>query len=391
MMNQRRIPMLLALLVQCGCAESRVSIAAERWDSAGVEILAYASLAHHGSLEVAAEPGVWVKGDGRIPPFDRISAIAVLRDSSIVVADRGANQVHSFSADGSYLWSAGHPGEGPGEFQRIEQLFVTARDTLLVVDLGLRRITVLSPTGEYVRDERFPEGVGVPVALLPSGEMLYLDQKRTDAPGVGVHHTSATWSAVDPADASVRALLTTAGHDSYYGQADGRSVIFNPNFLRHAYVTPLDNGFAFSLSDEGRVDQYGPEGELLRSLRIPEEVLSAEITDPQAVRDGLLEGVPPPMQDGFRELVQDLPIPARWPPIGGMIADDAHRLWVQEYRSARDGEITWHVFAADGTYVDEVTTPGRFTPQAVRHDMIVGVWRDELDVQSVRLYRIRER
>ena len=384
------LPTLVGILF-VGCAESRSPVHVQRWDSAGTEVLAYASLAESASLEVAAEPGVWVRGDERIPPFDRISAMAVLADGSIVVADQGADQVYAFSEEGSYLWSAGRSGEGPGEFRRIEQLFVTPGDTILAVDPGLTRTTVLSPTGVYVRDEPFLAGAGAPVALLASGELLYLSQKQTDEPSVGVHHTLATWSAVDMSGASARALATTAGHDSYYGRASGRSVVFNPPFLRHAYVAPLDSGFAFSLSDEGRIDSYGPEGDLLRSVRFPGEALSAEITDPQAVRDALLDGVPPPMQDGFRELVQDLPIPARWPPIGGMLTDDAHRLWVQEYRPAVDAETTWHVFAADGLYVSEVKTPGGFTPMVIRHDQIAGTWRDELDVESVRLYRIRER
>ncbi|NNF15026.1 MAG: 6-bladed beta-propeller [Gemmatimonadetes bacterium] len=390
-MKQARLMMLCASLVQFGCTESRASIDAERWDSAGVEMLSYSSLTHKGSLQVSAEPAVWIEGDARIPPFDRITAVTILRDSSIVVADQGASQVHAFGADGSYLWSAGRPGGGPGEFQRLEQLFVTGNDTILAVDPRSRRITVLSPTGDYVRDDRFPESVGSPVALLASEEVVYLDQQRTDAHTVGVHHTSATWSAADPAGAAVRELLTTPGHDSYYGIASGRNVIFNPSFLRHVYVVPLMTGFALALSDEGRIDQHGRGGELLRSVLIPDELLSVEVADPQAVRDGLLESVPPAMQDGFRSLVQDLPVPARWPPIGGLIADDAHRLWVQEYQASREDEITWHVFAADGTHLDQVTTPGGFTPRVVRHDVVAGVWRDELDVQSVRLYRVLAR
>ena len=389
-MHPVRLPLLLPVLL-VACTGSHVPNDAERSDSAGAEIVAYASLTPSGSLEVASEPDLWIQGDERIAPFDRISAMAVLGDGSVLVADEGAAQVHAFSADGSYLWSAGRSGDGPGEFRQVETLFVTPQDTILAVDARSRRITVLAPTGLYVRDQRFPEEIGEPVTMLKGGTVLYLGQKGADDPGVGVHHSVATWSAVDSEGASPRAVLTTAGHDSYHGVASGMSIVIRPSFLRHAYAVPLDSGFAVALSDVGRIDEYDSDGRLLRSIRVPEAVLSSAITDPEAVREGLLDGVPPPMQEGFRELVQDLPIPAGWPPIGGMIAADADRLWVQEYRASRNAPIRWHVFDVDGSYVDEVTTPAHFTPQVIRGGLIAGVWRDDLDVQSVRLYRIRGR
>jgi hypothetical protein len=97
------------------------------------------------------------------------------------------------------------------------------------------------------------------------------------------------------------------------------------------------------------------------------------------------------MVAAVREMAADIPIPPRWPPIGALISDDMGRLWVGEHHAPDVSEVTWHVFTSDGTYVDEVTFPGRFTPQAIRGGTVAGIWKDELDVQSIRLYRISER
>lgn len=383
----KRIAPLCALLVGA-CADSASTPDVERWDSGGTEIVAHGALVPREPLELSVQPHLWIRGDERIPPFDRLSAVAILGNGDIVVADAGTSRVHAFSSEGDYLWSAGRPGEGPGEFRQISAVFVTGEDTILVADGGVARTTVLSPAGDVVRDHRFASEYGAPTGLLASGALLYLDQERIGEPGVGVQPTLATWSTVDLAGAGGQTLVTTPGSESYYGQAGGRNVIIRPPFMRHVYGAPVDDGFLVSLSDQPRVDVYGSGGDLLRSMRLPESKLLVSITDVQSAREGLLVNVPEEMHAIFRELLAGVPIPPTWPAIGGLVVDDEGRVWVQQYRSEDEAEQTWHVFTLDGAYVDEVSTPGRFAPRAIRDDLVAGIWRDELDVESVRIYRI---
>lgn len=386
----RRIAPLCGLLVGA-CADGASTPEVERWDSAGIEIVAHGALAPREPLEVSGQPHLWIRGDERIPPFDRLSEVVILGNGNIVVADAGTGRVHAFSAEGAYLWSAGRPGEGPGEFREISAVFVTGEDTILVADARLARTTVLSPAGEVVRDHGFAPEYGAPTGLLASGALLYLDQERIGEPGVGVQPTLATWSAVDLAGAAGRTLVTTPGSESYYGQAEGRNVIIRPPFMRHVYAAPVDDGFLVSLSDQPRVDVYGPDGDLLRSMRLPESEVLVRITDARSVREDLLVNVPEDMHAIFRELLADMPIPPTWPAIGGLVVDDEDRVWVQQYRSEDEAGQIWHVFTLDGAYLDEVSTPGRFAPRAIRGDLVVGFWRDELDVESIRVYRILRR
>jgi len=48
------------------------------------------------------------------------------------------------------------------------------------------------------------------------------------------------------------------------------------------------------------------------------------------------------------------------------------------------------VFDSTGHAIAKVQCPARMRPYVVGPDVIIGMWRDEDDVQHVRVYRIRK-
>ncbi|MCK5447141.1 MAG: hypothetical protein KAJ43_03315, partial [Gemmatimonadetes bacterium] len=52
------------------------------------------------------------------------------------------------------------------------------------------------------------------------------------------------------------------------------------------------------------------------------------------------------------------------------------------------GSDDWDVFDADGRYLGVVTMPDRFSAFSLKGDLLYGVWRDEFEVQYVKVYRI---
>jgi hypothetical protein len=71
-----------------------------------------------------------------------------------------------------------------------------------------------------------------------------------------------------------------------------------------------------------------------------------------------------------------------------MHADALGHLWLQEYVLDQDAGHRWMVFDTDGRWLGSVDTPARFTVSEIGADYVLGVWRDSLDVQHVRLYRL---
>ena len=48
----------------------------------------------------------------------------------------------------------------------------------------------------------------------------------------------------------------------------------------------------------------------------------------------------------------------------------------------------WRVFDRTGRWSGTVTMPARFNPMDIGSDYVLGLWRDEDDVEHVRLYRL---
>ena len=118
-----------------------------------------------------------------------------------------------------------------------------------------------------------------------------------------------------------------------------------------------------------------------KDLSLPAEMLQAEI-------DARLEPNPSPQ---FRRQIEDLPVPERRPAYSALEVDHTGAVWLAEDRGLMMNRISsdplfWEVFDPDGRWLGRVGTPGRFEVFEIGTDYVLGVQRDELDVEYVRMY-----
>jgi hypothetical protein len=74
------------------------------------------------------------------------------------------------------------------------------------------------------------------------------------------------------------------------------------------------------------------------------------------------------------------------------MADPDGNLWVLAYTRPGDERRSWTVFAPEGRALGTVETPPGLRIMEIGADYVLGVWRDDLDVEHVRMYRLdRER
>src|SRR5690606_11906385 len=64
-------------------------------------------------------------------------------------------------------------------------------------------------------------------------------------------------------------------------------------------------------------------------------------------------------------------------------------VWIEEYRPPwEEGDGRWLVFGAGGRLRARVTMPAGFEPTQIGPDFVLGIARDEFDVEQLRLYRL---
>lgn len=86
-------------------------------------------------------------------PFNRVTNAAVLPSGELYVADGYGNaRVHKFAADGTWLFSWGEPGNGPGQFNLPHGIAVDSAGQVYVADRENSRVQIFSPEGEYLRE-----------------------------------------------------------------------------------------------------------------------------------------------------------------------------------------------------------------------------------------------
>jgi hypothetical protein len=86
-------------------------------------------------------------GTGPPGEFERVTDGIWLVNGRIVVADDGWREVRFSSPSGDLISSVGRPGEGPGEFRRIQTISPWREDSILVFGQRLDKAAVLSEIG----------------------------------------------------------------------------------------------------------------------------------------------------------------------------------------------------------------------------------------------------
>ncbi len=93
--------------------------------------------------------------------FGVLTEMASDNEGNLYVLDAQLNEVMIFSPGGEYLRSVGREGQGPGEFRRPTDLFLTGTGDIAVLQRMPGKIVLLTPDGEPAGNYPVPEHDGM--------------------------------------------------------------------------------------------------------------------------------------------------------------------------------------------------------------------------------------
>jgi hypothetical protein len=267
-------------------------------------------------------------------------------------------------------------------------------DTLWVYDINRRRLTFFDARSGAFRTTSMAATAALPslVGRRADGSFVFAsDVLPADLGSLtsGFSRPDAVYFRVDADGAIGDTLLIGKGQERIV-QISGpeRIELFRPLFSRAASRTVLGDDLVYGDQVGFEAHVYRRDGSLRRIVR--RTGIDLQLTD-QSYRDleeTLVSSAPANVQPGLRQLYDKQAHPTTRPAFNRFLPGPDGELWVQDWTF--DGAATgWSVFGADGAWLGSVQMPARFWPFTIGRDEILGVWRDELDVEFVRAYPLQ--
>ena len=392
----RPVPVVLTVLLLASCnRDAELDSPTLLIDSAGVRILESDPASSDATCTIGDEPSV-VIGDDETDErqwFSSIPGAGRLSDGSIVAVDRATGEVRVYDGTGGHLRSMGGMGEGPGEFDDPNELWVTAGDTLWVGDATAPwRYNVFASEGDFVRQVNLN-----PLFLNSSLQGGVLDNgysvnsKKKSVLREGFDTTDTLLVQIHDRDGNLLGTLARMPDQIRGVVKEVPDLWLFPLFQSFARVDAVGSTIALAHGRDTEVRVLDEEFNLRTIIRWFEPDREVTGADVRAWREDYIESRNRPASGPWSRfddahVSTNRPVSEIFPAISSMRVGRDGRIWVRQYDRPRE-DRRWLSFSAGGEFVCHLAQP----PGAVWEfgsDYVLLTAQTELGTQTVRLYRM---
>ena len=352
-------------------------------DSAGVQIVENGPI----SSDIAFRVGEPIYQTGWSPDghlFQNVFSGVLLSNGRAAVGDIGNSELVILGASGAVEAVLGGEGQGPGEIGALISMARLGDDTIVVEDDGNARLSFFHGDS-LIRSNRVESGRALfrlrslglednSLIMTISQYRLYFEEPWLRAPLVRHPLNTQQWDTV-----------------GLYDFAQRISQNVTPNPIRpsgHAAVTA--GGMIVNRGDRSQVERMDLSGQTTQIILWEEDrrPLTASLW---AIREEYWASRNTRRTEAeLREFLADLRAAAteHLPYSGGLHGDDAGNVWVAEYSMDFPHPARYRVFGPDGHWLGWVEMPPRFQILDIGREFLLGIQRDEFDVQAITLVPI---
>jgi len=393
MIRRVEITPVLFTIVLGGCARTEAIPASTVRDSAGVRIVESLRprLDAGRGWRVTGEPLFTIGVTEGASGYQFSDVVGALRLASglVVVADGGTQEIRVFTVDGLLAWTVGGRGEGPGEFSGLSGIGRGPSGTLWAYDFALRRISWLKRDEGPLRSVALgPEPpVLSPVGALPDGSFvlrqLWGAEGVASATRTGLRRDPIAYVRFDTSGALLDTVAVVPGREVVISLEGGRAVMSTPPFGRTSVGAIRSGHVLIGSQIRFELEERMPDGTLARIMRLPDRDLRVTEEDIHHYEARRRASAPPGGQAAVERELADLRVPELRPAFSELLVDAAGNVWMGRWEAEGSPATAWTVLDPDGIWLVEVSTPPGLQLRDIGEDRIVGVSRDELDVEHV--------
>ncbi len=403
MLSHNRVctPLLLAAFA-CAPGDQAGPLVIQR-DSAGITIV-------ENQLPTGTQIDVWRISD---PPvvqlgalegdpnhhFNGIVSAVRLRDGRIAVGDRGSAEIRFFDVEGSHLHPVGGHGEGPGEFRLLAWVNRLPGDTLVASDWPVGELSWFDEQGTFLERKRIGfYWPGLAGQLMSDGSMI------VDVWEKGSYGNEIEWVAAFGEDGAFRpsgqlvhvrgdstqldTLRAVEGEEWFkIGKPRQGLALHTSPFARTTRIAWHDDRVYVGETGKREIEALRLDGSIDRLIRWEDETSRISSADRKEFRAFVLDGLrQPTRRPDYERWLAAVPYPDAKPAFKTLMTDPAGRLWVAVWSDAGAARNRWTVFTSDGALLARADTPAGIEILEIGEDYVLALWKDDLDVEYVRLY-----
>jgi hypothetical protein len=408
-MSARRSVVLLALPLIAACAGAgESSWAGTVTDSAGIAIVQNPEQGAWGAGKgwtVQEELSIGEMAGDANYQFGQIAGVDVDDAGNVYVLDQQGQDVRVYDSSGKFVRTIGKAGSGPGELGTNSAGLEVMDNQVYVADLGNQRLSRFSLEGEALGDTHIDFAQAIPARWdeMPAGRLV-----------AQLRHIQFTGPDVAPTGDAIRAVnadgtfgdtvgMLPAGETITMTGGQPQIKMFSPEPIWDADPTGV---LVTGRNNEFRLEERDASGAVKRIITKSAAPKPVTDRDKRVIRNAIRElaakqapGAPPAALDAY---VNSIQFADNFPLFASLAFGPGGSIWAQRVHSGEEiasgeegtfdaqdlGSTDWDVFDAEGRYLGVVTFPGRYQPVRVVGDRFYGVARDDLDVQTVKVYRV---
>jgi hypothetical protein len=331
----------------------------------------------------------------------------------IVVLDDASGELRLFSSKGTFVKLLARRGSGPGELEGPASIS-TDGDSIFVIENNRRLLQVFAPRVGFVRQQR-ASASNVPGVLLISrlgtGRFLVsvtvrpsvngftaLDPKIRPGDHFGDSVTLGVLSKLDSgvvrtfgsfANANMFAYslpALTGPNAALSGRLSVTRVPLAPTLVRAATGSRIWVGNTGSPT----IEIFGAEGVPYRTVTLPVNARPLDRSAVERVRARLAQNTNGDLPKARLEAQFSAEaLPAVAPFYRTFFPGTDGAMWVQLFNEDPDVQQRYFVYSVNGQLLAQVYLPARFTPTHVGASWVLGIQRDDDDVETVVMLHMR--
>jgi hypothetical protein len=306
--------------------------------------------------------------------------LAVDRQGNIYVLDGGNIRIQVFDKNGRYLRTIGRKGQGPGEFQSPQGVFINDKKGEVYVP-DFRSIKVFASNGNYLKTIPL-ESFNSSYCISPNGIIL----GETDKITFDENNTRETKKYFT----SLRLINNRDGSEtaiaSYPSQLskiiEGGVAKFSHGYEHRLYMCAIGpQMFIYGFSSDYNLNIIDSAGKLLLKIQKESPVLSISEKEKDIVREKF--------RDSPIKNVNNIPFPRHKPHFEKILAD-GDWIFIEHYKSPQEQGDVWSydVFNTQGFYLYKLSFP--LSPYLIKNGYVylIKVLEEKGDV-LVKRYKIK--